>query len=261
MNNRQRRNIRSRKIEIEERRYKVSLLLREGYSKSEIARQLGVRRETIYNDLQAMDSEWKERYSVQEKIKQRRRQVAELVKKCYKVYEIADMLGVCKRVIERDIIALENEWKESRIDNIDAVRLRELAHLDEMERICIERLEKCTNPTQGSRWMEERRKIKEQRAKLLGLNAAQQYEIRGEMTVIPKEQRDQALLAVLMSQNPNLIGMDKEALMPPEKSAEDTMDAEYEEMPDDSYRLPSLIGKDKILSRVVTNANAGKSNS
>lgn len=137
----------------------------------------------------------------------RRKKVAELYAKRWNEQEIAEHFGCNKSTICRDLDALRMLWLECQIDNIHLAKLRELADLEEMEKICISRLEKLEkNPHQGTRWMEERRKIKERRAKLLGLDAEQKMNITQSIEIISKDQRDAAVKAAQVSfTNINLI--------------------------------------------------------
>jgi len=134
--------------------------------------------------------------------RERRAQIAGLYKKRYKMHEIAEMLGINIATVSRDIKYLESLWIKSQIDNIESVKLRELSELDEMERVCIERLEKCTQPWQGARWMEERRKIKERRAAILGFDAPKNLSITTKDRTLTKEQRDAAFRVALGGTSP-----------------------------------------------------------
>jgi hypothetical protein len=126
----------------------------------------------------------------------RRKKVSELYSKRWNEMEIAEHLGVNVSTVSRDLTALRMIWLECQIDNINLAKLRELADLETMEKICIERLDKlASHPHQGTRWMEERRKIKERRAKLLGLDAEQKMNITKSIEIINKDQRDAAIKA------------------------------------------------------------------
>jgi len=140
------------------------------------------------------------------KIKERRMRVSELLKQRYKQFEMGDLLGVDRSTISKDIKAIHKEWMAQSLDNLHIVRLRELVDLDDMEKICIQKLAAIKSPTQGSRWMEERRKIKERRARLLGLDAEQRYSVKREITIITKEKRDAVVLAALGGRLPKGIG-------------------------------------------------------
>ena len=134
--------------------------------------------------------------------RERRAQVAGLYKKRYRMHEIAEMLGIARKTVMRDIRHLEELWIKSQIEDIQSVKLRELSELDEMERTCIERLEKCTQPWQGARWMEERRKVKERRASILGIDAPKNLNITTKDKTLTKEQRDAAFKVALGVANP-----------------------------------------------------------
>lgn len=160
-------------------------------------------------------------------VMERRLKVSELLKKRLTHQAIASRLGVERSVITKDIKAIQNEWASQCIDNIHLVRLRELADLEDMERECIARLEGLqAHPHQGSRWMEERRKIKERRAKMLGLDTEQRFSIKKEVTYIDKAKRDEVILAALGDRlPPEIIAAGIKQL----SDANDVQDAEYEE--------------------------------
>jgi transposase len=161
-------------------------------------------------------------------IKERRLLVSKYYKQRFKQYEIAEILGVDRSTIARDIQAIHREWQAQCIDNVHVVRIRELADLEDMEKICMERLEELEkNPHQGSRWMEERRKIKERRSKMLGLDTEQRYVIKKEITVVDKTKRDEILLAALGSRLPP--GMTLEDVQKKLDAPERIPNAEYSE--------------------------------
>jgi len=97
----------------------------------------------------------------------RRAQVAELYLQRMTQTEIARILGVSQPTVSRDIKAIERRWRQQAVDNLDRQKLRELAELDRMER------EAAINyqHTHDIKWFRERKWIKEQRAKILGLYA------------------------------------------------------------------------------------------
>jgi IS30 family transposase len=132
-------------------------------------------------------------------IKQERRaKVSELWKQKYKMVQIAEMIGVHVSTISRDVRYLEKQWIETQNLNIGDLRNRELRELDEMEQICILRLEALIDsPTKGARWMEERLKIKQRRAQLLGIDAATKYEVNKPSQGITKEKRDEMAAAAV----------------------------------------------------------------
>ena len=66
-------------------------------------------------------------------IEQRQHRVSALYVKGWSQLEIAAELNCCQATISRDLTALRNEWRASRIRNIDeavAVELRKLEHLE-----------------------------------------------------------------------------------------------------------------------------------
>jgi len=129
---------------------------------------------------------------------ERRAKVSELWKQKYKMTQIAEMLGVDVSTISRDIRYLDKQWVETQNLNIGDLRNRELRELDEMEQICILRLEALiSSPTKGARWMEERLKIKQRRAQLLGIDAATKFEVHKPSQGISKEKRDEMARAAI----------------------------------------------------------------
>jgi len=135
------------------------------------------------------------------KIAERRIKLMELYEQRYSYTEMAKILEVDRSQVVRDLQAIEAklvERTQEAMGNLEAMRLRELEDLDRMERICIERLEKLQHsPHQGSRWLEERRKIKERRAKLMGLDSEQKFKVTTVEQEGTKEQRDAAVQAAL----------------------------------------------------------------
>jgi hypothetical protein len=142
-------------------------------------------------------------------MEQRRTEVARLLcEEHLRPMAIAKILGVHQATVYKDVIAIRQEWKKDRLDHVEEVRMRELAELDEMERICMERLIGCTQPWQGARWMEERRKIKERRAKLLGLDAPEKRLNFGAQVTLNKGEAKEVIDAIRISADPLQIPMD-----------------------------------------------------
>ena len=50
--------------------------------------------------------------------------------------DIAQELGIGQATVSRDLKALQQEWQQSALVNIDAAKARELARVDELERTC-----------------------------------------------------------------------------------------------------------------------------
>lgn len=211
---------------------------------------------------------------------QRRAAVCYLYKRRYNQSEIAAILECSQGTVSQDIRAIHETWRQSQLDNIEIVRMREIADLDDMERICIERLEHCKDPRTGSRWMEERRKIKERRARLLGLDAAQAYEVRRTEFRITAQDRDAAVLAIfgyrekpLDSSNPPLVAGREVEKIPdgtPPKALPADLQAETEAEriylddlpipPEDATRPDDESGmslKDRILRQAVQISRLG----
>jgi IS30 family transposase len=87
--------------------------------------------------------------------------------------EIADQLELNQSTISRDIKVIVRRWVEKYVGDVAPIKARELGDLDAMERDCALELARTKDP----RWMAERRHIKAQRARMLGLDEPQRQEI------------------------------------------------------------------------------------
>ncbi len=136
-------------------------------------------------------------YSPQRKhiMADRRNKVSEFYLQGYRKNEIARELNVSQRTISSDLKFLHEMWKKQQIDNIDEIKIRELAKLDELEKKCSKKFNGCNKATSGARFLEEWRKILERRSKLLGLDAAEKHMVVGAIATISKEQNDAAFKA------------------------------------------------------------------
>ena len=100
------------------------------------------------------------------KIEERRRKVLQLYLRHQTQAEIGRVLGVDQKTISNDIAAIRAGWKEANTFDFDAIKQREAAELDEMEaEAAIEFGRK-----KSSEWFTNRLKVKERRARLLGLD-------------------------------------------------------------------------------------------
>ncbi len=92
--------------------------------------------------------------------------------------EIAEQLGVSQAQISRDIKRILKEYRRDRIEDIEASRSKEAAGLDEMERdVALEFIRVKGTKASSSAWVNTRVRIKERRAKLLGLDKPEQSEV------------------------------------------------------------------------------------
>lgn len=103
----------------------------------------------------------------------RRRRVARLYLSKITQEEIAAQLGVDQAQISRDLAYLRKEWAAVSITDTNTVRGQELAELRDMERDC------AVNFLQSKevKWLQERRRIKERVAKMIGLDAPTQVQV------------------------------------------------------------------------------------
>lgn len=172
---------------------------------------------------------------------ERRKKVAELWRKHYTMTQIGKKLGLNRSTIWRDIKIMEAQWLLQQTENVGSLRRRDLMDLDEMEKICHEKIEANTDPKSlaSAKWMEELRKIKQYRAELMGLKAAKKYEIEAKISSIDKEKKDAAVRAAIESSIKVIPGQRAENLLPPPVNAEnsdldDDFNDEIEEDDNDS---------------------------
>jgi len=100
-------------------------------------------------------------------IEERQRKVAQLYLRRQTQTEIAKVLKVDQATISRDLAELRKQWAAENVENLDQVKVREAAELDEMEAEAAVEFSKRKN----WEWFDRRLKCKERRAKLLGLDA------------------------------------------------------------------------------------------
>ena len=105
----------------------------------------------------------------------RRRQVAQLYLTHQTQVTIARHLGVAQSTVSEDLAALKQCWREQSIADLEAVLVREACELDEMEAELVRRYTEERTPD----WIVLRLKVKERRAKLLGLDAPVKAHVEG----------------------------------------------------------------------------------
>lgn len=158
-------------------------------------------------------------------LQDRRRRIAEIYAKYPKIKqrEVADMLGVDRAQVSRDLKIITQEWQEERITAFEIHLARQLEELEEIKDDCKQRLGRIKNAHQGSRWTEMQIKCLDRQAKLLGLYAPEKHMIAAE--VQSKEDRDAVVRAAIMvvQGNPGL---------PTQTAIEPAMDADVTEVID-----------------------------
>jgi DNA-binding transcriptional ArsR family regulator len=100
-------------------------------------------------------------------IAERRKKVSQLYLRHQNQYEIARALGVSQQTVSLDIAALREAWKAEGVTNFDQVKEREAVELDEMEAEAAIQFSR----RQNWEWFDRRIKVKERRARMLGLDA------------------------------------------------------------------------------------------
>lgn len=154
-------------------------------------------------------------------IQERRKQVMDLARRKYTQNEIKDMLNISRRTVQTDMKAVQDEWREARIDDMNEVFLVDLLNLNRMEQLMWKRLESLSkDPRAGTRWMEMMLRLYDRRAKMLGYDAADKRIVR-DMTLsvshhIDKGQLDAAVNAALEAHKmvSNLIELPKRSANP-----------------------------------------------
>lgn len=121
-----------------------------------------------------------------EDIEQRRVKVAQLLVSGYSGNAIARQLGLHHSTIYADIEAVRDEWKKNQTQPYDVWVARELESLDAMERALSPRLD-SGDPTAIQAGL----RIKERRAKYLGLDQPTRYVIDDGLTAEIRELAEQ----------------------------------------------------------------------
>ncbi len=107
----------------------------------------------------------------------RRAVVARLYLSKRRRFEIAEILGVDRSIISRDITAIEKEWKKERVSSVVEFIRVELRELEDMERSAAERFWAAKEEIDRIRWFRVRLELKEKRWRLLGLTAGVELEV------------------------------------------------------------------------------------
>jgi transposase len=111
---------------------------------------------------------------------------------------IAKALGVSRSTITRDIREMNEELKAQTMDDFMVQRKRVLNEIQKMKRKCMRSLDKFTDKTKGSRWVEEWSTLVEKECKILGLYAPERIFVGAALGgEISPEQKDAAVDAVV----------------------------------------------------------------
>ena len=84
-------------------------------------------------------------------IRERRRKTADFYVKGWRQADIAHELGVAQATVSNDLKAVQQEWRESAIHDINLLRQRELQKLDRIERECWQEWERSKQPSQSAK--------------------------------------------------------------------------------------------------------------
>lgn len=166
-------------------------------------------------------------------VAERRQEVAKLYVRGYYQAEIADSLGVCRTLICKDLAAIQEEWAKENVQNLNAVKVRELEKLDQIEREAWrawERSQKDEETTKKTnielrssddagtvhvpadktehtlkgqagdpRFLDQIQKVIERRCRLLGLDAPTKIDGNVNATFLTREQLAEEILSKLDS--------------------------------------------------------------
>ena len=119
-------------------------------------------------------------------VERRRQQVAERRATVTRLWarhltqeEIAAAVGVDQSTISRDIKALVVAWRAEALTEVADLRAREFADLDSMEREAAMAASVGRSAVELARLLEVRLRVKERRARMLGLDAPKRQEFAG----------------------------------------------------------------------------------
>jgi hypothetical protein len=118
-----------------------------------------------------------------QEVASRRASVAEMWSRRITQRDMARTLNVSEPTISRDIAWLLDQWRAESVRKVDDVKARELADLDAMERDIAMALVPHKGSTialrERARLTDTRLRIKERRARLLGIDAPTRQEVSG----------------------------------------------------------------------------------
>jgi len=110
---------------------------------------------------------------------------------------IAKTTGIAHQVVRDTLKELTSDIFERDADAFIVLRDRYLYEIEQDKQYCQRRFEACSNPTTGSRWIEEKRKLRDSQIRLLGLDAPSRQQIDIGVTVT-KQHRDEIFKAAQM---------------------------------------------------------------
>ena len=114
-----------------------------------------------------------------QQVAERRATVAKLWARHLTQEEIAAAVGVDQSTISRDIKALVVAWRAEALTEVADLRAREFADLDSMEREAAMAASVGRSAAELARLLEVRLRVKERRARMLGLDAPRRQEFSG----------------------------------------------------------------------------------
>jgi len=124
--------------------------------------------------------------------------------------EIAEIFGVNRATISRDIKTITEELKVQNVEAWMMHRDRVLGEIRAKKELCNSRLMTLKNsPHQGSRWLEEWNKLVDKEIRILGLNSPERLMI-GKDETFDKTRQDKAIDAMMLSIDNDIIDIESE---------------------------------------------------
>jgi len=132
----------------------------------------------------------------------------------YTHQDLADKLGCNRGTISSDLKAIDAELTIQNREDFMLHRDRILREIQANKEKCMRRLEAlASDPSRGSRWMEEWSKLIEKEIKMLGVNMPERLHITAE-EVASKEDQDKAVDAVIGFLDDDVIDVEAEEVVP-----------------------------------------------
>jgi hypothetical protein len=147
-------------------------------------------------------------------IEERKRRLIQLVRDHpdWDQTQLGEELGIDKSTVSRNLKTINDELNIVTSEMWTLNRTRILKEIRDNKAECMRRLDLCTIPSQGSRWMEEWTKLNLQESKILGVNSPSHIMIHKEL-VIRKEDVDAGINAALLQYKEPAIEIGKDGVI------------------------------------------------
>ena len=111
--------------------------------------------------------------------------------------DISQVTGLDREIVKQHMQELTADIKERDQESIIVMRDQYIMDIEKDKMVCDMKLQGCMSPREGSRWIEEKRKLRDSQIRLLGLDAPSKQQVDIELTV-SKEHRDEIFQAAQM---------------------------------------------------------------